>query len=164
VEDGGFCGGAARCGCGVFLRLPPPATTETTLGNPPRPLFSSPPQPAARRAPLPRRRHRRLVGEGGRGAWFFQAVGKNLSPPLSPAAGGLSFFPLCRAATAAAATAAARTASRRTTAAVPTILPPMTSRGLRGPRDVFRTPSSLRRTTTEVTPDASGLLTSFFRR
>lgn len=88
MEDGGFCGGAARCGCGVFLRLPPPATTETTLGNPPRPLFSSPPQPTARlfhaaaTAACPH--GTRLVG-----GWFFQAVGKNLATSLSGTPGFL---------------------------------------------------------------------------
>lgn len=93
MEDGGFCGGAARCGCGVFLRLPPPATTETTLGNPPRPLFSSPPQPAARlfhaaaTAACPH--GTQLVG-----GWFFQAVGKNLAGSLSRRSPGTLFLSL----------------------------------------------------------------------
>jgi len=145
VEDGGFCGGAARCGCGVFLRLPPPATTETTLGNPPRPLFSSPPQPAARlfhtAATAACLHDTRLVGD-----WFFQAVGKNLATSLFLSlsfslSGTLApFFSLCPF-------TAARTTSRRTAAAFLTILPPMTTRELHKPRAVFPTPSSLHRTT-----------------
>lgn len=137
MEDGGFCGGAARCGCGVFLRLPPPATTETTLGNPPRPLFSSPPQPAARlfhaAATAACLHDTQLVG-----GWFFQAVGKNLATSLSETPTPFfSLYPLT----------AARTTSRRTTATFLTILSPMTTRGLLKPRAVFRTPSPLHWTT-----------------
>lgn len=136
MEDGGFCGGAARCGCGVFLRLPPPATTETTLGNPPRPLFSSPPQPAARlfhaaaTAACPTVPSWWGVGFSKRWGKISLPLSLELRLPFS------LFVPsLLRAQSPAIAVTFL------------TILPPMTTRGLLKHRAVFRTPSSLHRTT-----------------
>lgn len=134
MEDGGFCGGAARCGCGVFLRLPPPATTETTLGNSLlAPSFRRPPRPPPRVSTTPPPPPPASTVPGSGGGLVFPSGGEK-SPCFS-----LHPFSLFVPSPPRAQPLAGPT--------FPTILPSMTTRGLHEPRAVFRTPSSLRRTT-----------------